>query len=222
MLIYSLPPALIKKHLVSVWPASIIFYFFIVFLIFLPHFAFFNFDFVFCPFYWPFYFITCMLISKFLLSCFINVITLNFTENAVGIFIFFKYILLIMLLQLSHFFLPFIPLYPVPSIPASFLHLSSCPWVIHISSLATPFPILFLTFPCLVFAYHLCFLFPVLFPCHSSPHTHWKPSMWSLFLWFCSCSSCLLSFCFLSWVVDSYEFVVILLFIVFDLLQFLI
>ena len=50
----------------------------------------------------------------------------------------FKYILLIMLLQLTHFFLPLSPSTQQPP-------LSSCPWVIHISSLASPFPILFLT-----------------------------------------------------------------------------
>ena len=52
------------------------------------------------------------------------------------------------------FFLPLYP--PPPCIP----HLSSCPWVVHISSLASPFPILFLTSPC---TYQLCFLFPVPF-----------------------------------------------------------
>ena len=45
--------------------------------------------------------------------------------------------------------------FPPPSIPL----LSSCPWVIHISSLASPFSILFLTSPCLFCIYHLCFLF---------------------------------------------------------------
>ena len=53
-------------------------------------------------------------------------------------FFFFKYILLIMLLQLSlSFFLPFIPLCLVPPFPLAFSPpLSSCPWVVHISSLA--------------------------------------------------------------------------------------
>ena len=72
-----------------------------------------------------------------------------------------------MLLQLSHFFLPFIPLHPAPSFPLAFPLLSSCPWVIHISSLASPFPILLLTSPCLCCTYHLCFLFPVPFPSFS-------------------------------------------------------
>ena len=43
-------------------------------------------------------------------------------------------------------------------------HFSLCPWVIHRSSLASLFPILFLTSPCLSCTYHLCFLFPVPFP----------------------------------------------------------
>ena len=50
-----------------------------------------------------------------------------------------------MLLQSSHFFLPFIPHCPAPLLQPAFPHLSSCLWVIHISSLASPFPILFLT-----------------------------------------------------------------------------
>ena len=53
----------------------------------------------------------------------------------------------------------------LPAMPPTF---SSYPWVIHISSLASPFPILFLTSPCLFCAYQLCFLFPVLFS-HSPP-----------------------------------------------------
>ena len=63
------------------------------------------------------------------------------------------------------FFLPFIPLHPGPPHPPAFpLTLSSCPWVIHISSSASPFPILFLTSPCLFCTYQLYFLFPVHFP----------------------------------------------------------
>ena len=48
--------------------------------------------------------------------------------------------------------------------PTSIPPLSSCPWVAHISSLAFPFPILFLTSPCLFCAYLFCFLLPVPFP----------------------------------------------------------
>ena len=79
----------------------------------------------------------------------------------------FKYILLILLVQSSHFVLPFIPLCPMRPLPLSFPHLSSCPWVGHIGSLASPFPIQFLTSPCLFCTYHLCFLFPVPFPATS-------------------------------------------------------
>ena len=69
-----------------------------------------------------------------------------------------------MLLQLSHFF--FSPLFPsaLYPTPPSFPHLSSCPWVVHIRSLACPLPILFLNSPCLFSTYHLCFLFSVPFP----------------------------------------------------------
>ena len=67
-----------------------------------------------------------------------------------------------MLLQLSHS-----PLYsPLPCTPPqpAFSLFNSCPWVVHISSLASPFPILFLTSPCLFSTYHLCSLFPLPFP----------------------------------------------------------
>ena len=70
----------------------------------------------------------------------------------------FKYILLIMLLQLSHF-PPFIPLCTAQPLPPAFPSFSSCPWVICISSLASTFPILFLSSPCLFSIYHLCYLF---------------------------------------------------------------
>ena len=60
---------------------------------------------------------------------------------------------------------PFIPLHPAHPLPPSFPYLSSCPWVIHISSLASPFPILFLTSPCL-FVTYWCVL---LNPCTFSP-----------------------------------------------------
>ena len=62
------------------------------------------------------------------------------------VFTYFKYILLIMLLQLSLFFLPLYSPPPCTPPPTSIpFPLSSCPWVVHISSLASPFPILFLT-----------------------------------------------------------------------------
>ena len=82
---------------------------------------------------------------------------------------FLKYILLIMVLQLSQFF----PLYPSSTLhPSTLQHspfLSSCPWVVHISSLTSLFPILFLTSPCLFNAYQLCFLFSIPSVHHSSP-----------------------------------------------------
>ena len=125
-----------------------------------------------------------------------------------------------MLLHLSHFFLPFIHLLPVPPAPPSFPHLRSCSWVIHISSLASPFPLLFLISPCLLCTYHLCFLFPVPFPpfflllllptANSPCDLHFCDSVPVLvvcLVCFCFC------FCFLGLVVDSCEFVVILLFI---------
>ena len=68
--------------------------------------------------------------------------------------------------------------FPLPCIPPS-THIppqtpfSPCPWVIHVSSLASPFPILFLTSPCLFDAYQLCFLFPVPFPPIPPPSPHW-------------------------------------------------
>ena len=63
---------------------------------------------------------------------------------------------------------PFPPLHsPPPCIPPP-SHIppphSSCPWVIHINSLASTFPILFLPSPCLFSSYHLCYLFSVPFP----------------------------------------------------------
>ena len=42
--------------------------------------------------------------------------------------------------------------------------LSSCPWVMHISSLTSPFPILHLTSSCPFCTYQLCFLFPAPVP----------------------------------------------------------
>ena len=91
-------------------------------------------------------------------------------------FSFFKiYILLIVLLQLCYYICPiFSPLHPhLPGtpIPSSLPpNLSSCSWVIHVHSLASPFPILFLTFPCLFStnsASYSLYLFP---------HSHSTPS----------------------------------------------
>ena len=63
-----------------------------------------------------------------------------------------------MLLQLSQ-------LFPIGSPPPSTPHslqqpsLSSCPWVMHVSSSASPFPIQFLTSPCLFYIYQSALLF---------------------------------------------------------------
>ena len=67
-----------------------------------------------------------------------------------------------MLLQLSHS--P--PLFPSALHTLSHPHppSSSCPWVIYISSLAPPYPILFLSSPYLFCTYHVCFLFHLPFP----------------------------------------------------------
>ena len=83
----------------------------------------------------------------------------------------FKYILLIMLLQLSHsFFSLFSPSTQYPHFLQHSPHLSSCPWITHISSLASPLPMLFLTssvyfVPAIYTSYSL-YLFPHLpLPC---------------------------------------------------------
>ena len=129
-----------------------------------------------------------------------------------GLFIFFKYILLIMLLQLPHFPL-FTPLYLAPPLLSTFPPFSSWPWVIHISSLASTFPILFLPSPCLFSTYHLCYSFSVPFP-PSPPPTpllitlHVVSISVVLFLFQ------LFAFAFvLGMVVNNCEFAVILLFI---------
>ena len=112
----------------------------------------------------------------------------------------------------------FSPLYSLPictPLPPAFPRLNSCPWVIHISSLASPSPILFLICPCLFCTYHLYFSFPVPFPPFSYlPCPSGNPPC---DLYFCESVPllvvCLVCFCFLGSVVDSCEFVVILLFI---------
>ena len=75
-----------------------------------------------------------------------------------------------MQLQLSHFLSPLYSPVPCTPLPPTFPPFSSCPWVVPISSLASTFPILFLTSPCLFSTYHLCCLFPVPFPPLSPLH----------------------------------------------------
>ena len=84
------------------------------------------------------------------------------------VLLFKKIYLLIMLLQLSISPL-FTPLHPTHILPPTFPPYSSCPWVMHISSLAATFPILFLPSPCLFSTYHLCYLFSAPFPLSSPP-----------------------------------------------------
>ena len=66
----------------------------------------------------------------------------------------------------------FSPLFPSTLHHPSLQHspLSSCPWVIHVNSLASPFPILFLTSPCLFCIYQFMLLNPfTFFPILSLP-----------------------------------------------------
>ena len=110
------------------------------------------------------------------------------------------------------------PAFP-PAIPPTLF--SSCPWVMHISSLASTFPILFLTSPCLFSTYHLYYLHSVPSPPHSPIDNppcdlHFCDSVPVLVVYLvCFC------FCFLGSFVNSCEFVAILLFIVLIFLFFL-
>ena len=115
-----------------------------------------------------------------------------------------------MLLQLSWFF-PLCP--PPPSIPYSLSqcpHHCSCPWVMHISSLAPPFPTLYFISPWLFSNY----LFVLLTALTSSPISlHPLPSgNHQNTLCICDSVSVLLVclVCFLNSVVDRYVFTAIL------------
>ena len=106
------------------------------------------------------------------------------------------------------------PLPCTPFPPAFHPFLSSCPWVVHISSLASPFPILFLTSPVYfvptIYASSSLYLFPyspLSLPTDKPPcDLHFCDSVPVLLV-------CLVHFCFLGLVIDSCEFVVILLII---------
>ena len=112
-----------------------------------------------------------------------------------------------MLLQLSHF-PPFTPLHPAYPLPPTFSPFSSCPWVIHISSLISTFPIPFLTSPCVPSTYHLCYLFSVPFPLLSSSYSPTDNSPCDLH--FCDSVPvlvvCLVCFCFQLIVVSWFSF----------------
>ena len=82
-----------------------------------------------------------------------------------SIFLFF--LILIYFIDYAITVVPFFsPLYsplPCTSPPTIIPHLSSCPWVIHVNSLASSFPILFLTSPYFVptiYASYSLYLFP--------------------------------------------------------------
>ena len=107
------------------------------------------------------------------------------------IFFFFNCILLTMLLQLSQLF-PTLPT-STPSLPyylRESSHHCPCPWLMCISSLVTPFPILYFTSPWLFCNY----LFVLLNPLTSSPipphplpsgnHQNSLPMILSLFFLF--------------------------------------
>ena len=73
---------------------------------------------------------------------------------------FFNIYLIDYAIMVVSFFSPLYSLLPCTALPPVFPHLSSCPWVIHINSLASPFPILFITSPYLFCTCHL-YCFPV-------------------------------------------------------------
>ena len=109
-----------------------------------------------------------------------------------------------------------VPIFSLCPPQPSNLPLSSCPWAMHITSLASPFPILFLASPYLFCTYKLCFLIPVAFPpffplplpADNPPNDlHIYDSVLALVI-------CLVCICFLDSVVDNCEFAVILMFIV--------
>ena len=118
-------------------------------------------------------------------------------------------------------FSSFAPLYPVPPFPPAIPSISSCPWVVHISSLATTFPILFLTSPIYFVPTNLYFSIPESFlpfspfplPTDNPPNElHHCDSVSVLLV-------CLV--CLLDSILDSCEFITILMFIVLTFFFFL-
>ena len=86
-------------------------------------------------------------------------------------FMFFKYFPnCISIINKILIFFSLYPPTPVSTFPPAILPLSSGPWVTCVSSLASPFRILFLTSPCLFCSCQLCFLSPAPFsPLSPSP-----------------------------------------------------
>ena len=92
---------------------------------------------------------------------------------------------------------PFLPLHSTPPCPPPPSHISS----LYFMSMGHTYKIFgfyisytILTLPLSIF--HLSFMLFILCTLPSSlplPIPYWEPSMWSPFLWFCSCSSCWLS-----------------------------
>ena len=138
-----------------------------------------------------------------ILLLFISVLVQNIffklkKECDLSIYLFiFNDILSIMLLQFQ-----FYSLCPPPSTQYS-PHHCSCPWVMCVSSSATPFPILYCTSPWLSCNYLFVLFNPLTsspFPPH--PPAIWQPSKCSPDPWFCLWT-CLLSL-FLDSIVDRY------------------
>ena len=105
--------------------------------------------------------------------------------------------------------------YPHPVSPISSSNhpsLSSCPWVMHLSSLASSFPIMLLTSPCVFCAYQFVLLNPCTFsPIFPFPLPTGNPPC-DLHIYDSVLLICLV--CFLDSIVDSCEFIAILMFIV--------
>ena len=101
-------------------------------------------------------------------------------------------------ITVSHVSPLYSPLPCTPFPPTSPPPLSSCLWVLCISSLASTLPILFLTSPCLFSLYRLCYLFSVPFPPISLSHSPTDNSPCDLH--FCDSVPvlvvCLVCFCF--------------------------